>query len=184
MTQSCYRSLYRSENCIFDENPSKGNFGKAYLTEGACLLQKALDVIRVEAEACDSIQQFQIIHSIGGGCGSGTTSLLLMKLRDEYKDQIIQNYTIFPSQGYLNGPFEVYNAVLGLRRLIEYPSNVICFDYQALGEFCKPSFLKTEYDGLNRLIAAVMAGVTASLRFPGKEKKLNRTKSVPAQNSW
>jgi len=34
-------------------------------------------VIRKEAEACDRLQGFQVLHALGGGTGSGLGSLLI-----------------------------------------------------------------------------------------------------------
>lgn len=167
---SSYGVLYPPDNLVFDDNSSQGNFAKAYLTEGAALVNRALEVIRIEAESCDNIQGFQILHSISGGCGSGITSLLLEKLRYEYNDRLIQTYTLFPSVSHSSGPMEPYNAVLALTRLIEYPSNVVCFDNQALNELSTKRFFGGGFDSLNQLIANVMSGVTASLRFPGTVK--------------
>lgn len=40
------------------------------------------DVIRRQGEAADSLQGFQITHSLGGGTGSGLGTLLLSKIRE------------------------------------------------------------------------------------------------------
>ncbi len=39
-----------------------------------------------------------MVHSLGGGTGSGMGSLLLTNLRDEYPEKIINCFTIFPSK--------------------------------------------------------------------------------------
>ena len=36
-----------------------------------------MDVIRREAESADSLQGFQVTHSLGGGTGSGMGTLLI-----------------------------------------------------------------------------------------------------------
>jgi hypothetical protein len=40
-------------------------------TEGAELVESILDILRQQFERCDCFQGFQIIHSLGGGTGSG-----------------------------------------------------------------------------------------------------------------
>ena len=40
------------------------------------------EVVRKQVEQCDALQGFQLIHSLGGGTGSGLGSLLLSKLRE------------------------------------------------------------------------------------------------------
>ena len=44
-------------------------------TEGAELVESILDVLRQQVENCDSFQGFQIIHSLGGGTGSGARTV-------------------------------------------------------------------------------------------------------------
>jgi tubulin beta len=41
-----------------------------------------MEVIRRQAEACEALQGFQLVHSLGGGTGAGLGTLLLGKLRE------------------------------------------------------------------------------------------------------
>ena len=43
------------------------------------------------------MQGFQILHSIGGGTGSGMGGKLFEELKVEYEDKIFQHFTITPS---------------------------------------------------------------------------------------
>ncbi|PVD21056.1 hypothetical protein C0Q70_19222 [Pomacea canaliculata] len=52
---------------------------KGHYTEGAELVDSIMDVVRKEAENCDSLQGFQLAHSLGGGTGSGLGTLLISK---------------------------------------------------------------------------------------------------------
>jgi tubulin beta len=58
------------------------NFSKGYYTEGAELMDSIMDVARKEAEKADMLQGFQLLHSLGGGTGSGLGTNLLTKLRE------------------------------------------------------------------------------------------------------
>lgn len=40
------------------------------------------EVVRKQTEACDALQGFQLLHSLGGGTGSGLGTLLLSKFRE------------------------------------------------------------------------------------------------------
>lgn len=40
------------------------------------------ETLRRHMEGCDALQGFQVLHSLGGGTGSGLGSLLLSKLRE------------------------------------------------------------------------------------------------------
>lgn len=57
---------------------------------------------RKEAEDCECLQGFQVVHSLGGGTGSGLGSLLISKLREEYPDAVASSHSIIPSQKVLN----------------------------------------------------------------------------------
>lgn len=46
-----------------------------------------MEVVRHETERCDMLQGFQLVHSLGGGTGSGLGTLLLNKLREEFPDR-------------------------------------------------------------------------------------------------
>jgi tubulin beta len=63
------------------------NWAKGYYTEGAELVDQILDIARGQAERSDNLQGFQVLHSLGGGTGSGLGALLLSKIREEYPDR-------------------------------------------------------------------------------------------------
>lgn len=52
---------------------------------------------RKEAEGSECLQGFQIIHSLGGGTGSGMGTLLINKIREEYPDRIVNSHSVIPS---------------------------------------------------------------------------------------
>lgn len=53
---------------------------------------------RAEVELCDSLQGFQIVHSLGGGTGSGFGTLMMFKIKEDYPDSIVNNYSVIPSE--------------------------------------------------------------------------------------
>ncbi|KAG6853312.1 Tubulin beta-2 chain [Blastosporella zonata] len=75
-------SLFRPDTFIHGESGAGNNWAKGYYTEGAELIDSILDVVRKQAEPCDALQGFQILHSLGGGTGAGLGSLLLSKIRE------------------------------------------------------------------------------------------------------
>lgn len=52
---------------------------------------------RKEAEGAECLQGFQIVHSLGGGTGSGMGTLLINKIREEFPDRIINTHSVIPS---------------------------------------------------------------------------------------
>ena len=93
-----YGQLYNPDNFITGSHGTGGNWAKGYLTEGADLIDYALDSIRKEAEEWDLLYGFQFVNSLEGGTGSGMGSLILSHLKDEYPDKIILSFPIFSSQ--------------------------------------------------------------------------------------
>ncbi len=53
--------------------------------------------MRRQAESCDALQGFQVLHSLGGGTGAGLGTLLLSKLREEYPDRMMATFSVLPS---------------------------------------------------------------------------------------
>merc|ERR1711988_142472 len=143
---------------------------KGHYTEGAELVEEVLDKIRLAVEGCDAPQGFQLFHSLGGGTGSGTGTLLLLKIRDGYPDRITTTYSVFPSPKVSDTVVEPYNAVLSSHQLLENSDETFIIDNEALYNI-NHNILKNNqptYEELNSLIAQACCGITCSLRFPGK----------------
>merc|ERR1711988_1258875 len=143
---------------------------KGHYTEGAELVEEVLDKIRLAVEGCDAPQGFQLFHSLGGGTGSGTGTLLLLKIRDGYPDRMTTTFSVYPSPKVSDTVVEPYNAVLSSHQLLENSDETFIIDNEALYNIAH-NVLKMDapnYANLNYLVSCVMAGVTASLRFPGK----------------
>jgi len=163
-------TLFKPDNFVFGASGACNNWAKGHYTEGAELIDEALDVMRKEVENCDCPQGFQICHSLGGGTGSGMGTLLLLKLRDAYPDRILTSFSVYPSPKVSDTVVEPYNAVLSSHQLLENSDETFIIDNEALYNISH-NVLKNDaprYADLNYLISCVMAGVTASLRFPGK----------------
>jgi tubulin beta len=76
--------LFRPDNFIAGTSGAGNNWAKGYYTEGAELIDTIMDRVRKETENTEQLQGFQLVHSLGGGTGSGLGALLLNKLREEY----------------------------------------------------------------------------------------------------
>ena len=91
-----------------------------------------MDAIRYEAENSEHLQGFQICHSIGGGTGSGLSSLLLSELKDNYPQTTTQTFTVFPSYKVSDVIVEPYNAVLSTNHLMSKCDQTFVIDNVAL----------------------------------------------------
>merc|ERR1712157_225352 len=156
-------------NSVFGSNGAGNNWAKGHYTEGAEQVEAVLDRGRVEMEACEAAQGFQLFHSLGGGTGSGMGTLLLLKIRDAYPDRILNTFSVYPSPKVSDTVVEPYNAVLSSHQLLENADETFIIDNEALYNISHNVLKQTapKYADLNYLISCVMAGVTASLRFPG-----------------
>lgn len=155
---------------FFKQGGASNNWAKGHYTEGAELADMTLDVIRREAEGCDCLQGFQMVHSLGGGTGGGMGCLLLNKMREEYPERIITTFSVIPSPKVSDTVVEPYNATLSIQTLIESTDETYIIDNEALYDICYRTLKLSapSYGDLNHLISATMSGITTCIRFPGQ----------------
>ena len=143
--------------------------------------------MRRPAEACDSLQSFLLLHSLGGGTGSGLGSYLLGALADEYPDVFRFTASVFPSEDddVVTSP---YNSTLSAAELIEHADAVLPMDNGALGDVCAAVAARAAkaaltgarprggadggkgtkpFDAMNGLAANALLHLTSSMRFDG-----------------
>ncbi|KAK9886018.1 hypothetical protein WA026_014804 [Henosepilachna vigintioctopunctata] len=165
-----FGQLFRPDSFVFGQGGAGNNWAKGRYTEGAEIADAVLDVVRKEAEGCDCLQGFQMIHSLGGGTGSGLGSLLLDKMREEYPDRIICTYSVFPSPRTSDAVVEPYNCVMTLNHLVENSDETYIIDNEALHDICYRTLklAAPSLGDMNHLICAAIAGITTCIRFPGQ----------------
>ncbi|KAJ3178929.1 Tubulin beta chain (Beta tubulin) [Geranomyces variabilis] len=165
-----YGQLYRPDNFVFGQSGAGNNWAKGYYTEGAELVESVLDVVRKEAEGSDSLQGFQVFHSLGGGTGSGMGSLLVSKIREEFPDRMLCTFSVMPSPKVSDTVVEPYNATLAIHQLVENSDLSFMIDNEALYDICLRTLKISSpaYSDLNHLVSTVISGVTTCLRFPGQ----------------
>lgn len=163
-------ALFRPDNFIHGNSGAGNNWAKGHYTEGAELVDQVVDRVRNECESCDCLQGFQLVHSLGGGTGSGMGTLLINKIREEYPDRIMNTFSIMPSPKVSDTVVEPYNATLSVHQLLENTDETFCIDNEALYDICFRTLKLTTptYGDLNHLVSMTMSGVTTSLRFPGQ----------------
>ncbi|KAF7327387.1 Tubulin beta chain [Mycena kentingensis (nom. inval.)] len=162
--------LFAPDTYLHGQSGAGNNWAKGFYTEGAELIESISDALRKESEKCDVLQGFQLIHSIGGGTGSGLGCLLLTKMREEYPDRMLATFSILPSPKVSETVVEPYNAMLSAHQLVDNGDLTICIDNEALYDISLRSLKQQHptFKDLNGIIAKVMCGVSTSLRFPGQ----------------
>jgi tubulin beta len=170
--------LFSPDNILYGSSGAGNNWAKGHYSEGKELLDIILDRIRRESEMCDHIQACQLIHSLGGGTGSGLGSLLIEAIQEEFPHILLSTYSVIPSPKVSDTVVEPYNTTLAMNVLIERVHQVFTFDNEALYHLAMTSSSPSirgsaasafapSYSDLNGLIARAMSGTTSTIRYPG-----------------
>nr|XP_031535991.1 tubulin epsilon chain isoform X2 [Vicugna pacos] len=161
---------------------------------GSLYQEQILEKLRKSAEHCDCLQCFFIIHSMGGGTGSGLGTFLLKVLEDEFPEVYRFVTSIYPSgeDDVITSP---YNSILAMKELNEHADCVLPIDNQSLfdiiskielmmnsgklGTVIKPKSLVTSsagtskkrqekpFDKMNNIVGNLLLNLTSSARFEG-----------------
>ena len=180
--------IFDTRQLITSVSGSGNNWAVGHYTYGARYRESIIETVRRAAEKCDCLQSFLIMHSIGGGTGSGLGSLVPELLKDEFPEVYRFVTAVFPSEDddVVTSP---YNSVLALHQLIEYADCVLPVENQALIDICakinEGSKLKARpgtavstgsalsqsskkpFDSMNNIVANMLLSLTASPRFEG-----------------
>jgi len=167
-----YGQMFHLDNYITSKDGAANCFMQGYYSDDANMVSESvMQVLRKQIERANCPQGFTFSHSSGGGAGSG----LCMKIFSQCEDLLIPSYggtwffTVFPSKKISNTVIEPYNTALVLDGLRD-AKNVTCLDNESMYSLaCNTLGLESPtFADLNRLVANVMAGNTASFRFPGQ----------------
>ena len=73
-----------TQQLVYDVSGAGNNWAHGHHGYGPQYREQLLDKLRTTAEACDSLQSFMLLHSLGGGTGSGlgTYTLGLLQVRE------------------------------------------------------------------------------------------------------
>eukprot|EP01134_Creolimax_fragrantissima_P002596 CFRG2596T1 len=159
--------LYNREN-VFTGNDGggAGNVWALGYTRSTAQEEETFDIINREAENSDSLEGFQMTHSIAGGTGSGMGSHMLERLNDYFPKKVVQTYSVFPGADTV---VQAYNSVLTLKRLTLNADSVVVLDNTALNNIAveRLHIAQPTFEDINHLVSTVMSTSTATLRYPG-----------------
>ncbi|XP_058819503.1 tubulin beta chain-like [Topomyia yanbarensis] len=167
---SRFGKLFSPESMVSGILGAGNNWARGYHTEGAEMMDRLMNVARKMVESCDCFQGFQLVHSIGGGTGSGLGTLVMENLKDEYPRKILNTFSVIPSPKVSEVVVEPYNAVFTLNSMIDCSDETFCLDNEALFDINMTTLRieKPTLDDLNHLISMAMSGITCSFRYPGQ----------------
>ncbi|XP_076872803.1 tubulin epsilon chain isoform X2 [Brachyhypopomus gauderio] len=191
--QGPLRQLFSTTQLISDVSGSGNNWAVGHHTYGSAYREQIVEQIRKAAEHCDCLQTFFVLHSMGGGTGSGLGTCVLKLLEEEFPEVCRLVTAVYPSaeDDVITSP---YNSVLAMRELTEHADCVLPIENQSLVDIVskiqhmahtgKPSCVikkdctiisgqggvsKTEkpFDAMNNIVANLLLNITSSARFEG-----------------
>eukprot|EP01135_Chromosphaera_perkinsii_P008982 Nk52_evm1s1568 gene=Nk52_evmTU1s1568 len=187
--------IFDTNHILSDVSGSGNNWAVGHEVYGEQYRDSILDSLRQSAEQCDALQSFFLMHSMGGGTGSGVGTFVLELLADEFPECNLFTTAVFPNSGpdddVITSP---YNSVLAMRRLTEHADCVLPVENDALLGICRKLSLVKAYDkksnseittgglsdnhnnqknnakpfdSMNNIIANLLLNLTSSSRFEG-----------------
>lgn len=178
--------LFDDELFIKDVSGAGNNWAHGNRVYGPQYHDRIENAVRNAVEKCDSLQCFFLMHSLGGGTGSGLGTYILEMLADLYPDVYKFNTGVFPSadDDVVTSP---YNSMFSLYKLTEFSDCVLPLENQAL--FDMTSYIqslaskqkavtakeydpnskseKKPFDQMNNIAANLLINLTSSIRFQG-----------------
>uniref|UniRef100_A0AAQ5X048 Tubulin/FtsZ GTPase domain-containing protein n=1 Tax=Amphiprion ocellaris TaxID=80972 RepID=A0AAQ5X048_AMPOC len=129
--QGPLREVFDSAQLLTDVSGSGNNWAVGHMTYGSAYREQIVDKLRKAAEHCDCLQCFFLIHSMGGGTGSGLGTSVLSLLEEEFPDVCRIVTSIYPSaeDDVITSP---YNSILAMRELTEHADCVLPVENQSL----------------------------------------------------
>ncbi|GAX75354.1 hypothetical protein CEUSTIGMA_g2798.t1 [Chlamydomonas eustigma] len=178
-----------TQQLISDVSGAGNNWAHGNHVYGPQYRDQMMEKIRCTVEACESLQSFLLLHSLGGGTGSGVGTYILELLADQYPDVFRFTASVFPSEDddVVTSP---YNALLSLSKLVEFADCVLPIENQALAEIVgrvdsgargstantvpaafgmvqEPGSRSKPFDSMNGIAAMMLLNMTSSVRFEG-----------------
>lgn len=92
-----YKYLFRPNSLVSGKEDAANNYARGYYTIGREVIKTVAEAIRREVNLCDSLDGFFFFHSMGGGTGSGLSTLILETLSEDYVKKKQLEFVVYPS---------------------------------------------------------------------------------------
>ena len=130
------------------------NWADGFYSHGSQAVEPVMEMVRREAEKCDSLAGFLTLMSVAGGTGSGVGTRLTQALRDEYPQVFLLNQLVWPhSSGEVI--LQNYNTVLSLANLYRYADALLLVHNDHVRSICSRSTNNPDVSlqSMNQIIA-------------------------------
>ncbi len=101
------------------------------------IVSQVLDRIRKLSDFCTGLQGFLLFHSIGGGTGSGFTSLLMERLSVDYGKKAKLELSIYPAPQISTAVVKPNNSILTTYTTFEHSHCAFMVDNEAIYDICR-----------------------------------------------
>lgn len=127
--------LFDARQRITDVSGSGNNWAHGHHVYGPTYRESIEEKVRKSAEQCDSLQCFFLLHSLGGGTGSGLGTYILESLEDLMPEVFRFVSCVCPSRedDVVTSP---YNTILAMRPLIQSAHCVLPASNDSLANIC------------------------------------------------
>eukprot|EP00501_MAST-03F_sp_TOSAG23-6_P002134 GSMAST32.ASY1.ANO1.2231.1 assembled CDS len=127
--------LFDDTQLITSESGAGNNWAVGHMQCGPEYEERLLELVRHQAEMCDSLQSFLLLHSLGGGTGSGLGTFLIRLLKDHLPKVYRFSTSVFPSSKNDDVITSPYNSIFALEQLAQH---AVCFIFfnEALMDVC------------------------------------------------
>ena len=166
--QSRFKDLFNPDDILTYKQDAKGNFfeGRRQAVEYR-MTDAVLDRLRVHSESCDNLAGFFVYHSFGGGTGTGLGVEVLEAIKENFGKALVFEPVIYPSKELSANVVEPYNCLFATAYTRETAALSIMLDNQGAYHLCRKrlGIERPCFRHMNSLIAQMVSGSTASLRF-------------------
>ena len=151
---------------VTGKESSASNASKGHYSSGKEIIDEIVDQVRKQVEECSSVEGFQIVHALGGGTGSGVTTLTAERLSHEFGKKRKVSFTVWPSTSIHQNTVEMYNAVLGTSHILQHIDLTFAVNNQGMYAAAEAITGSSElsYRDINQLAAHVISAATAGKR--------------------
>eukprot|EP01006_Ploeotia_vitrea_P064840 TRINITY_DN89106_c0_g1_i1.p1 TRINITY_DN89106_c0_g1~~TRINITY_DN89106_c0_g1_i1.p1 ORF type:complete len:483 (-),score=48.38 TRINITY_DN89106_c0_g1_i1:125-1573(-) len=173
--------LFDNTETVSDYYGCGNNWGVGFHQYGQKYADRILESLRRESEHCDSLQTFLMLHSLGGGTGSGLGTKILTLLEDEFPNVYRFSSVVVPSadDDVITSP---YNAVLATHQLINHADCVLPVDNQSLIEISNRAQRSADRSAATAVVGSVSSVADTNKHKYGK-KEAKGGKAYDAMNS-
>ncbi|XP_002128990.2 tubulin epsilon chain [Ciona intestinalis] len=193
LVQGYIGDIFDHKQLITDVSGSGNNWAVGNKVYGSRYREDITEQVRKAVEACDCLQCFFILHSMGGGTGSGLGTAILSILEDNFPEVHRFVTAVYPSKDddVITSP---YNSVLAMKELTEKADCVMPINNESLMNICNkiqhtlPRKEKIQsgskitsgvgslggsknkekpFDHMNNIVANMLLNMTSHCRFDG-----------------